>query len=239
MSPKPQDKNKFGFIDTTGKMVIAPEFYKVGNFVEGLAKVGFYRPEGYVFGFINKAGKYEINPQFDAAFDFSEGYAPVKFGGKWGVIDRSGKYVIPPQFDTLYAFKSGLMQAKRETKFGYINETGEFVWSTDLPQLETVFSRLFFGKIDRLEIQMRLERNGEDLFGVYAYKNIGMEIRLRGKIDKENNIILNELDEQGNVSATFKGTFIAPDLIQGKWTKGNKTLPFELQESEIEMSEGN
>jgi hypothetical protein len=85
---------------------------------------------------------------------------------------------------------------------------------------------------------MRLERNGEDLFGVYSYKNIGMEIRLKGKIDKENNIILNELDEQGNVSATFKGAFIAPDLIQGRWTKGNKTLSFELQEIEIEMSEG-
>lgn len=145
--------------------------------------------------------------------------------------------MIAPQFDTLYAFKNGLAQAKLDTKFGYVDASGNFVWSTELPVVETVFSRLFFGTIGRLEIQMKLERNGEDLFGSYFYKNIGTDIRLRGKIDKENNITLDELDEQGNVSATFKGSFTAPNLIQGKWTKDGKTLTFELREIDMEMSE--
>jgi hypothetical protein len=90
---------KWGFIDRTGKMVIAPQFTLSGKFSQGLAPVGkgkeigpFTGPTNQKWGYIDKTGKVVIGLQFNSASEFAEGLAAVKVGRKWGYIDTSGKW---------------------------------------------------------------------------------------------------------------------------------------------------
>lgn len=79
-------KLKFGFINTSGKMMISPQFeaYKYKNFSEGLAAV---QTAGR-WGFINSKGKTVIAPQFEKTGNFKEGKCRVKLNGKWGIIQK-------------------------------------------------------------------------------------------------------------------------------------------------------
>jgi len=52
---------KWGYIDTTGKVVIQPQFVKARFFREGLAAVMV----GIKWGYIDTTGKIVIQPQFD------------------------------------------------------------------------------------------------------------------------------------------------------------------------------
>lgn len=85
---------KYGFIDRTGKMVIAPQFDLTFHFSEGLAAVMI----GGKWGYIDTKGKMVIEPRVLArAEDFHHGVAEVSTkDGKWGYIDRSGKYIWEP-----------------------------------------------------------------------------------------------------------------------------------------------
>jgi len=76
---------KFGYIGTSGKIAIAPQFISAGDFHEGLATAKL----GNKYGYIDKCGRVKINPQFDAAGDFSDGVAPIAVAGRWGYIDKS------------------------------------------------------------------------------------------------------------------------------------------------------
>lgn len=135
---------KYGYIDTTGKMVIPPYIY-AGKFSEGLAAVGVGGKwfgnlyGGGKLGYIDKTGKMVISPKFSYAHEFSEGLALVAVGGKWsgdlltgekyGYIDKTGKIVIPAQYDydDHMDFSDGLALVKVGEKYGYIDKTGKMV----------------------------------------------------------------------------------------------------------------
>ena len=85
---------KYGFIDRSGKTIIAPQFDLTYGFSEGLAAVQI----GKKWGYIDTTGKMVIEPQeFWNVKPFHDGLAEVqrKDNGV-GYIDRSGKYVWGP-----------------------------------------------------------------------------------------------------------------------------------------------
>ncbi len=96
--------DKFGYIDSTGKIVVTPQYASAGDFHEGLAAVKL----GNEFGYVNKSGQVKINPQFDLAGDFSDGLALVETAGHCGYINKSGSFVINPQFDQGGNFRAGI-----------------------------------------------------------------------------------------------------------------------------------
>ncbi|HEX6046079.1 MAG TPA: WG repeat-containing protein [Pyrinomonadaceae bacterium] len=65
----------FVYIDKTGQIVLATEFFHAGEFHEALATV--YNSETDRWGFIDKTGKIVIPVQYQGANDFSEGLALV------------------------------------------------------------------------------------------------------------------------------------------------------------------
>lgn len=70
--------NKIGFIDKTGRVVIAPQFRETRGFSEGLAAVKIIGSDGqYVWGYIDLTGKFVIAPQFTEAQTFAGGLASV------------------------------------------------------------------------------------------------------------------------------------------------------------------
>lgn len=60
---------------------------------------------------------------------------------------------------------------------------------------------------DRLRVRMTLVFGATQLDGVYFYASQLRDIRLRGKIEHGRDLLLEELDPAGQVTATFTGTF--------------------------------
>jgi hypothetical protein len=96
---------KWGFMDRTGRIVVAPAFADERDFFHGLAAVAL--PEGK-WGFIDESGKLSITARYDEVRDFIDDLAPVRIGRKWGYIDTSGQMVIEPHFQSAGEFHEGL-----------------------------------------------------------------------------------------------------------------------------------
>ena len=122
-------KDRYGYIDNTGKLVLKAEYAGASRFSEGMAAVQM-KPAGKV-GFIDEKGKLVIEPQFELADPFSEGMAAVLKAPVWGYIDKSGKMVITPAYASGGRFSDGLAPVASVTgttaSFGYINPKGDFV----------------------------------------------------------------------------------------------------------------
>src|SRR3954447_19635752 len=110
-------RNKWGYIDRSGNIVVEPAFAAAGHFVDGLAMVnsggqpGMHGLTGGQWGYLDEDGRIAIPMQFDGASDFSEGLAAVNQGarreyapheddyfmrgGSVGFIDTSGAFEIP------------------------------------------------------------------------------------------------------------------------------------------------
>nr|WP_321450965.1 WG repeat-containing protein [uncultured Carboxylicivirga sp.] len=65
---------KFGYIDSTGTIIIDYQFYDAGPFTEGVAYASNYDKHGY----IDKTGQFIIKPQFDLAYPFKNELGIVK-----------------------------------------------------------------------------------------------------------------------------------------------------------------
>ncbi|MGI9067575.1 MAG: DUF3298 domain-containing protein [Pyrinomonadaceae bacterium] len=106
-------------------------------------------------------------------------------------------------------------------------------------------TKYFKGSIgSALGLQMKLIREGEKLTGSYSYQKVGTPINIRGTIDKDGNVVIEEFDSGGNQTGTFKGLWNEDDngliAIAGNWTKPNsdKKTAFSLHEEPIEFSGG-
>jgi hypothetical protein len=85
-------KDKIGFINSSGKVIIEPQFAAAGNFVNGLAPA---RKDGY-YGYIDTTGTFVIPPTYDYANDFDHGLAKVYTAGyNISYIQPSGEEVFP------------------------------------------------------------------------------------------------------------------------------------------------
>ena len=108
-----------------------------------------------------------------------------------------------------------------------------------------VETRFFSGSIgNALDLQMKLTREGDKLTGSYLYQRIGKKIDLRGTIDQNGNVALDEFDSAGKQSGVFKGIWTQDSEgaveIKGDWTKPNsdKKTAFSLRQEPIEFSNG-
>jgi hypothetical protein len=109
-------------------------------------------------------------------------------------------------------------------------------------------TRYFKGSIgNALDLQMKLVRNGEQLTGSYYYQKIGTKIDLRGNLDKDGNVVLQEFDSTGKQTGLFKGIWqpaVQDGLITiaGNWSKppgdkgDDKKTAFSIHEEPIALS---
>ena len=114
---------KWGFADTLGKIVIAPQWDMANDFSEDLAVVGLNNKYGY----IDKMGIEIIQVQYDSAGNFFNNLALVSLNGKWGFIDRTGIEKIPIKYDKAVPFFEGLAEVELDGKIGSIDTSGVIV----------------------------------------------------------------------------------------------------------------
>src|SRR5215217_1220608 len=95
-----------------------------------------------------------------------------------------------------------------------------------------------------LDLQMKLVRTGDQLAGSYFYQKIGTRIDLRGNVDKDGNLTLEEFDKSGKQTGLFKGIWAVDQndglvTLAGNWSKppsekdSDKKTPFSVHEEPI------
>ena len=106
----------------------------------------------------------------------------------------------------------------------------------------------FTGSIgSTLDLQMKLVREGDKLTGSYFYQKVGTRISLRGTVDKDGNLTLDEFDPSGKQTGVFKGLWSvdAQDgliKLAGNWSKppgekgDDKKTAFSVREEPINFS---
>jgi len=126
-------EGKYGYIDTTGRVVIPPRYSRAEPFSDGLGLVkgqypGFITADGVVVIGVDEAGP------GDAYKPFSEGLAPFRKDGKWGLLNRKGKVIMEPRFADIGPFSHGRAVVRVGAqdswgigKRGFIDTTGNVV----------------------------------------------------------------------------------------------------------------
>jgi uncharacterized protein DUF3298/peptidoglycan-N-acetylmuramic acid deacetylase PdaC-like protein len=106
-------------------------------------------------------------------------------------------------------------------------------------------TKYFKGSIgSSLDLQMKLVRTGDSLSGSYFYQKIGTRIDLRGNVDQNGTLTLEEFDKGGKQTGVFKGIWQvdAKDgliTLAGNWSKppdekgSDKKTAFSLHEEPI------
>lgn len=197
----------FGYIDTSGKMVIPAKFTNAGLFKEGLAPVENASLGGPIsWGYINTKGSYVIKPQFYKAEPFSDGMGKVtKYinGDYWfGYVDNKGKLVIKPQFKDARNFYEGVawVRSAETDRWGLIDKTGTFITKANLENAVDFFEGLAsvkikngYGFVDtkgKLVIQPQYTFAYKFSEGM-AYVNVGdREYGKYGYIDKNGKMVI-------------------------------------------------
>ena len=185
---KPGDQ-RWGCLDTTGRVVIETRFSAPLPFSEGLARVGWNLPNGR-FGFVDRQGRLAITPQFSAADSFSEGLAAVcvggdvtygkddynvvhkPVGGRWGYVNRRGEWVFPPQFEQAGAFIDGVARVVKSGRVIYIDRSGRVIydagslWSTTGSAISQVAAGSWGEQLGFLPGDMILRIGDRDIVGL-------------------------------------------------------------------------
>src|SRR5437868_1026593 len=111
-----------------------------------------------------------------------------------------------------------------------------------LPAAQVKYFRGSIGS--SLDLQMKLLRTGDQLAGSYFYQKVGTRIDLRGNLDKDGSLMLEEFDPSGKQTGVFKGIWQvdAQDglvTLAGNWSKppnekgSDKKTAFSLHEEPI------
>ncbi|OAB32474.1 hypothetical protein PMSD_15915 [Paenibacillus macquariensis subsp. defensor] len=121
------DTNRYGYINTTGKIAIPCTYEEAGYFSEGIAHVSMVNSNEV---FIDRSGTIitTLKQQFSSEYIFSDGlalaYAPR--GNKIGFINTSGELAISYKYTYARGYSEGLSVVQNsEGLYGYIDNTGK------------------------------------------------------------------------------------------------------------------
>lgn len=117
----PPGEWRCGYIDQSGKQVIAPTFDGGKSFSEGLAAVC----RNGKWGYIDRNGLTKIDFRFDDAEPFCGGLAAIRIRDRWGFIDQSGQLKIKAVYLDVGSFAEDFAIVETaERRWGFINRNG-------------------------------------------------------------------------------------------------------------------
>lgn len=119
---------KWGYIDTTGMIVIPCQFDLADQFSEGYAAV----MSGNKWGFIDYTGDTLVTYKYDEVRKFVNGYAAVRRGGLWGYIDTEGQELVPCIYNVAGSFsEDGFAAVTKADSSGFVFRNGNWYATKD------------------------------------------------------------------------------------------------------------
>ncbi len=140
---KIEKAGKYGFTDTSGKVVIAPVYDAIGPFQRGLAIV----QKGKKTGYLLPNGK-TSSLKYDSAWVKEGRYHFVKLDGKVGLLDDQGKELVAPKYEEVNGIRDGYVSVKQGGKYGVINPQGKMVLKPEYERLGFVTNGTMLVYID-------------------------------------------------------------------------------------------
>lgn len=116
-------EGKYGFIDTSGQVVIKSIYNRAKDFQNGKTFV----KKGEQYAWIDTAGQEISNDQsflFDEMGRFSEGYARVKVFDDYGFIRPDSSFLFIPRFRKASSFFNEIAAVSSVDSFGYVRTNG-------------------------------------------------------------------------------------------------------------------
>ncbi len=134
----PCDRSCYGYIDTTGTVVLEQKYQTAGEFTNGTADV---RMSDDKWGVIDKSGKFIIPPEYDGVFPFREGvgiaitiknkksspFDQVPEDFATDLYDMNGDVIARPPYFVFGAYESGLVEILTRSGQGFIDIRGNLV----------------------------------------------------------------------------------------------------------------
>ncbi|KAA5823808.1 hypothetical protein FPF71_14045 [Algibacter amylolyticus] len=138
-----QSIQKWGFINTSGDVIIDCVYDNVTSFVNNQATVQKNNKEGI----IDKQNAIVIPIEYDKIFDFVNGYALIVLDNKMGLINKQNEIIVPPIYDARYynndmnfgAIIPNYIFLKKNNKWGVLNKNGEVAVDFKYNNKETIF----------------------------------------------------------------------------------------------------
>jgi hypothetical protein len=115
-----------GYIDTTGNVVIKPQYLQVGYFEHGIAWAQEFNG---LIGFIDRNGNWVIGPKFTSvkSMDHSSGLARVEYEGKWLYVGLNDELMDFGMSEITDDFHDGLARGRKDGLYGFYNSKGEWI----------------------------------------------------------------------------------------------------------------
>lgn len=119
---------RWGFVDSDGKIVVAPIYNSVEDFREGRAVV--HTDSG--FGLIDVDGVEVVDPIWDELSYDGSHLCYVERDGVCGVVDRMGRQIVAPEWDWTGEFSRGMLLVEKDQKYGFVDMNGEIAIAIEL-----------------------------------------------------------------------------------------------------------
>ena len=154
-------KEKWGFIDTRGDIVIPLIYEDAWYFNEyglGIVSKGLYsKDKKKLYGFVRKSDGF----YFDQVRDFQKNVASVRRNGfwgskKWGFINRKLDIIVPIIYDNIEPFKNHYAKGRIGSRTVYFNKKAEVFY--------------FFAKCKKKEFKNFVILKKNNLYGVITPK---------------------------------------------------------------------
>lgn len=129
-------RNRHGYIDVAGRVIIDPIYFGAEPFKEGLAAV---RDGSEQWGVIDKSGRVVAGFKYYQVHPFSGGVTTARepLLGKWGVIDAKGNTVRPFNLTWADKFSEGFAAAEDDAGYGLLGPDGRFRFQRKMRDLES------------------------------------------------------------------------------------------------------
>jgi hypothetical protein len=118
------------FSGNTQKLIVAPQYFEIESFSEGLAVVKKRKPDyGFAWGAVDVNGNIIIPVEYDYVGACNEGLINFQKDKKSGFIDKTNKIIIPAMYGNFSGFSDGVaaVQILETGKYGYIDKTNKLV----------------------------------------------------------------------------------------------------------------
>lgn len=143
---------KWGYVDTSVKVLIPPSFDCGRDFLDGLATLEVNEK----WGVIDHSGEWTIPPKFKEIHPFQPseritGFKtdvdqlgrPCEGDRDWGFLNRRGEIVVEPRFSHLCFTSNGLTPAAiwtgKQTNYGFVDEWGDWIVTPRFDACDAVF----------------------------------------------------------------------------------------------------
>jgi hypothetical protein len=123
MPNRDRDSGKWGYVDRSGRWVIAPHFDLVFPFSQerGIVTIGQLR------GVIDRKGKWIVSPSLPWAVGYQDGFLCIQQKKRFAYLDVDGRLAFSRDFEHATQFRNGHAAVREAGQTGVIDSTGTLV----------------------------------------------------------------------------------------------------------------